>query len=45
MSAFWHNLAVCLLCILYIFMYFEKRWLFKKILTGVFIYFDKQEMF
>ena len=45
MSAFWHTAAVCL-CIVYIFMHFEKFWLFKKVLlTGISIYFDKQERF
>ena len=45
MSAFWHTVAVCL-CILYMFMHFEKLYLFKQaILTGIFISFDKQERF
>ena len=45
MSAFWHTVAVCL-CILYMFMHFEKPWLFQKaLLKGIFIYFDKQERF
>ena len=41
MSAFWHTVAVCL-CILYMFMHFEKLWLFNKALsTGIFVNFEK----
>ena len=45
MSAFWLTVAVCL-CILYMFMHFEKLWLFKKaLLRGIFVYLINWEGF